>query len=342
MKLKFGPQLPSYGRFCSTDALTKAAQEAESLGYDAIFMQDHIERDMDYHLYHSTTGFWEEGLEVGDPQIYETLTTSGYLAGITKNVEIGIMILLLPQRNPIVTAKQIATIDRLSKGRMLIGIGVGNVSHRRELEILGVPYLERGKIADEYIRVMKAVWTQPLASYHGQYISFENASIYPKPHATPHPPLIIGGAYHLQPRILRRIAELGDGWVPIATPPQIAEGLTKVRQMASHLGRNVDGFRVVAYEFTSIAPTKEEAARRYARGVGGQRLMQERPDSARIPIDEFRERSLVGSPDAIIKRVEEYEKAGATHIEMLFMCSTLEELLEQMTLFSKEVLPSFR
>ncbi|MBI4258899.1 MAG: TIGR03619 family F420-dependent LLM class oxidoreductase [Thaumarchaeota archaeon] len=342
MKLRFGPQLPSYGRFASTEAIAKAAVEAEAMGFDSIYMQDHIERDMDNHLYHSTTGFTDKGQEPGDPHIFETLTTAAYLAGITHSVDIGIMVVLLPQRNPVVTAKQIATVDQLSKGRLLVGIGVGNVSHKGELEILGVPYKERGRLTEDYIRAMKAVWTQPVASYQGKYVSFSGGYFYPKPYTKPHPPLIIGGGYHLQSLVMRRIAELGDGWVPILTPAEIKDGLGKVKEQAARVGRSNTEFKVVAYEFTSIAPTYEEAEKRYARGVGGQRLMQERKDTARIPAEEFRERSLVGSPDEIIGRVEEYREAGVTHVEMLFMCSTMDELLEQMKLFSREVLPSFQ
>ncbi|MBI2184963.1 MAG: LLM class flavin-dependent oxidoreductase [Thaumarchaeota archaeon] len=341
MNIRFGPQLPSYGRFASTEAIAKAAVEAEAMGFDSIYMQDHIERDIDNHLYHSTTGFTDKGQDAGDPHIFETLTTAGYLAGITSKVEIGIMVVLLPQRNPFVTAKQIATVDQLSKGRLLIGIGVGNESHKGELEILGVPYAERGKIAEDYIRAMKAIWTQPVSSYSGEYVSFRGGYFYPKPYTKPHPPLIIGGGYHLQSLVMKRIAELGDGWVPILTPSEVKEGLAKVKEQSSKIGRANSDFKVVAYEFTSIAPTHDEAERRYARGVGGQRLMQERKDTARIPVEEFRERSLVGSPDEIIERVEEYKEAGVTHVEMLFMCSTMEELLGQMKLFSREVVPSF-
>lgn len=340
-KVVFGPQLPTAGRFASGEAIAAAATEAESLGFKAVFMRDHIERDLDQHLYHTTTGFCEKGLDPGDPNMYESLTTMGYLSSVTSDVEIGVMILLLPQRNPILVAKQIATLDALSKGRIIVGVGVGNVDHRKEMEVLGVNYRERGVMADEYIRVMKEIWTKPIASFTGKYVSFSNATFYPKPVRKPHPPIFIGGGYHLQPRVLRRVAELGDGWVPIAPPGHFKEGSATICKMAEESGRGGKDFILMAYPFTCIAPTREEAERRYDAFLSSQSVFHKREDSTRLHVDTFRERSLVGSPDDIIRRIQEYVDAGITYFELLFASSTLDEFLKRMKLFAKEIIPSF-
>ncbi|MBI2185186.1 MAG: TIGR03619 family F420-dependent LLM class oxidoreductase [Thaumarchaeota archaeon] len=340
-KIVFGPQLPTAGRFASINAIATAATQAESLGFKAVFMRDHIERDMEQHLNHTTTGFCEEGLDPGDPNIYETLITMSYLSAVTREVKLGVMILLLPQRNPILAAKQIATIDAMSNGRVIVGVGVGNVDHKKEMEILGVDYRIRGAMVDEYIRVMKEIWTKPVASFKGRFVNFSDAYIYPKPVQKPHPPIFIGGGYHLQPRILRRVAELGDGWVPIAPPGHYKEGSAAISKMAEEYGRKDNDFKYMAYLFTSIAPTREEAENRYEALLKSQSVFHKRQDSAQIHEDDFRYRSLIGAPDDIIKRIQEYVDAGVTHFELLFGTSTLEEYLQRIKLFAKEVIPSF-
>ena len=322
------------------EAIGRVAQDAEALGYRAVFMRDHIERDLQQHLMHTSTGFCEEGLDPGDPNMFECMTTMGYLAHATRSVEIGVMVLLLAQRNPIVTAKQIATLDAMSGGRILVGIGVGNADHRREMELLGVPYGKRGRITDDYIKAMEAIWCNPKSTYHGEYVDFEDLTVYPKPVRKPYPPLLIGGGYHLQPSVLRRVARFGDGWVPIAEPEQFRRGIPMIEDLARENGRRPD-FTYMSYNFTSIAGTREEADRRYATASRSQRLMHERGDSTRIEAHDFRSRALVGGPDDIVKRVGEYVDSGVTYFELLFMTSTLDEMLTRMKLFSREVIPSF-
>ena len=340
-KIVFGPQIPAVGRFASVDAIKMVANDAESLGFGAIFMRDHVERDMHQHLHHTSTGFTEDGQEPGDPNVYECFTTMGLLAAVTTDVEIGVMIFLVPQRNPIVAAKQIATLDVLSNGRLIVGIGVGNVDHRKEMEMLGVNYKVRGAMANEYIRAMKEIWTKPVASFKGKYVNFKDATQYPKPVRKPHPPLMIGGGYHLQHKVLQRVAELGDGWVPMAPPGHFKEGSAAIRTMADEHGRKGKEFIFMAYTMTSIAPTRAEAERRYAAALESQSVFQKRQDSSQIEANAFRERALVGSPDDVIKRIQEYVDAGVTYFEVPFMTSTLEELRDRMKLFAKEVMPSF-
>jgi probable F420-dependent oxidoreductase len=338
-KIVFGPQLPTAGRFSGVDAITTVAEQSEAMGFSAVWMRDHIERDMEQHLYHSTTGFCEEGLDPGDPNIYESLTTMAYLSRVTKSVKIGVCILLLPQRDPVVTAKQIATVDQLSRGRLIVGLGVGNVSHRKEMEILHTPYKERGDVQDEYIQVMKEIWTKPMASYQGKYVEFSNATIYPKPFQKPHPPLLIGGK---SPRALRRVAELGDGWVPFVSPQEMKQGVREIKRLAAGAGRGNKDFMITHYAFpTSIATTHEEAERRFARGLQGQRIYTGRTDATRQKLEDFKSWAVVGTPDEVIKRIGEYVDAGATYFEHLFNCSTQEEMLRMLKLFSREVIPSF-
>src|SRR3989304_4158684 len=180
-KIRFSTQLPVAGTFASPENIVTAALEAEAHGYDVVTQRDHVEWDPELHAHHATQGHPTQGVEVGDPNLYECVSTLSYLAARTERIGLGTAIFLIPARDPRVAAKQWSTMDVLSKGRLLLGVGVGNISHKKELDKMGVPYMERGNLCDEFLMVMKELWTKPSVTFHGRYIHIDDFFMYPKP-----------------------------------------------------------------------------------------------------------------------------------------------------------------
>ena len=164
---------------------------------------------------------------------FVTLTMA---AAATKTLKVGTGVCLVAQRDPIQTAKLVASIDQVSGGRFLFGIGNG--WNRDELEDHGVDFAQRHKVARERVEAMKAIWTQSKAEYHGEFVNFDPMMTWPKPVQKPHPPVIVGGAF---PYSARRAIRYGDGWIPQASRgsySEIADMIPEFRKMATEAGRD--------------------------------------------------------------------------------------------------------
>ncbi len=169
--------------------------------------------------------------DVMDP--FVTLTAA---AAATQTLKIGTGVCLVQQRDPIQTAKLVASIDQVSGGRFLFGVGSG--WNAEEMQDHGTPFKARHKIARERVEAMKAIWTQEVAEYHGEYVNFPPMKAWPKPVQKPHPPIILGGAF---PYGARRAIRYGDGWVPHASRPEygdVSDFLPQFRKMAEEAGRD--------------------------------------------------------------------------------------------------------
>jgi probable F420-dependent oxidoreductase len=187
-------------------------------------------------------------------------------ATVTTNLKIGTGIALVTQRDPIVTAKMISTIDQLSKGRFLFG--VGNGWNQDEIENHGTDFATRHKLARERIEAMKAIWTQEESEYHGEFVKFDRMKQWPKPYQAPHPPIIVGGAF---PYAARRAIRYGDGWIPRADRLEkdgIGVLIEKFRQMATEAGRDPASLPVTIFR------VPEELARlKYCEEIGIDRVV---------------------------------------------------------------------
>lgn len=347
----WGLFLPTTGAWARPSAIKEVAQEAERLGFGGVLMRDHINFPHRLHQGHSpmpvaSIVVEEEGRqrvrEILDeeaklPNLYESMTTMSYLAGITEKVEIGVVIVLVALRNPILLAKQVACLDQLSGGRAILGIGTGNVDHVNEWVLMNAPYEERGEITDEYIRVMKEIWTKPNASYEGKYIRFSESAIYPKPYRKPHPPIWIGG---IGDRVLRRAAKLGDGWAPAPPllPEELAERVDHLKEEAKRFGRGSLDFQVAPMVEVILDRNEKDARAKLAHTVEGNRTWADRYHHT---LEEYSKRFLCGTPSQVLKECEAYVEAGATHPWLYFNYLTVEDLIAQMRMFSREILPSF-
>ena len=227
--MKFGLRYASLGRYSNGAAAVELAQAAEAAGFDSIWTVEHVvvPRGYQSRYPYSPTGRMGSGLE--DYPIPDPLIWLAYVASATRAIKLGTAILILPQRNPVVTAKALATLDHLAGGgRVLLGIGVGWLAE--EFATLGVPFEDRGPRTDEYVAAMRALWSQECASYRGRFVSFDQVFCRPLPPGR-RIPIIVGGD---TPAAARRAGRLGDGYFPARGAP--AELFDEMRRAALAAG----------------------------------------------------------------------------------------------------------
>jgi probable F420-dependent oxidoreductase len=212
--------------------LPAMARQAEALGFESLWLPEHPMIPVGFKTRYPGQGEMPEYYKhMPDP--FVALAAA---AGATTRLKLGTAISLVPERDPIHAAKQVATLDLVSGGRFLFGIGAGWL--REESEAMGVDFPRRWSQTREHVLAMKALWTQPEASYHGRYVNFPPLWSYPKPVQKPHPPILIGGELD---QAAARVAEYGDGWLPrhIATNPAgIEAGRRKIEALFRERGRD--------------------------------------------------------------------------------------------------------
>ena len=239
--MDFGFGLPTRGPLARPEAARTVLAKAEELGLACVSVSDHIVIPAEIVPKYPYSDSGEPPFPA-DGECLEQLTTMAWVAAVTTRIRILSSVMVVPHRNPVHTAKTIATIDVLSGGRVTIGCGAGWMEE--EFEAIGAePFRERGRVTDEYLAIFKELWTSAVASYDGRYNSFRDVLFEPKPVQKPHPPLWIGGE---SPAAKRRAVRLGDGWFPIGANPafplntaaRYAEGLSALRQMAAESDRD--------------------------------------------------------------------------------------------------------
>ncbi len=336
-----GVFLPNYGPMATSDFIVKVARAAEELDYRSAAVCDHLFMDSKNARAMSNVGTVDARTRDGDrPNWYAALTTLAYVAGITKKIRLVTNIYILPLRHPLSVAREITTLDALSRGRVDLGVGVGWYNH--EFDAAGVNFDSRGEITDEAIQVMKEVWTKKRPSFDGQYTKFRSIEFYPKPVQKPHPPIYIGGyitdgRQHFgvstgkRPPALVRAARLGDGWIPCgATVDEVRRGVTMLHDLTREAGGSSGRKRIISHNMVSIGKTLREAKRVASTS------MVERFGSVEAGMG----RAIVGTPDDAIKRFEAYADAGASRFLIGFFAPTPRDVLSSMRMFSKEILPS--
>jgi probable F420-dependent oxidoreductase len=240
--MEFGAHIFGVGALADPATLGEVARLAESAGYHSVFLADHVlvPRGLTSKYPYSRDGSFPY-----DPEKdwLDPLVALGYLAGQTGSIRLGTSIIVVPMRHPIVTAKQIATADYLSGGRVIFGAGVGWMAE--EFDLLGASFHDRGRRMDEYLRLMKILWTEDNPQFEGEYFQVANCGFAPKPVQKPHVPLWIGGE---SPAALRRAARLGDGWHSAATSlVELPEKLRVLRAALHEAGRSEEHFVISAF-----------------------------------------------------------------------------------------------
>ena len=242
--LKLGCQM-AFNEHTSPEYIAAAAAMVEKLGYDSFWVPEHV---LFFPEYESKYPYSEDGRIQGDPRsLLDPLTALTYVAANTSKIRLGTDICLVPQRNPVYTAKQVADLDYLSGGRVDFGIGIGWL--KEEFNALGVPWTDRAGRTEECIGVMKTLWCDELSSFQGKYFSFEAAYQNPKPVQRPHPPLIFGGESRAA---LKRVATLGQGWFTFnVTPESLAQGIDILQPLLEEQGRTISDISI------SVTPDRQ-------------------------------------------------------------------------------------
>jgi probable F420-dependent oxidoreductase len=294
--MKIGLSLPNFGELASPETLREVSALAEKLGFYSLWTTDHLIIPENQPGSYGTT--------------YETLVTLSYLTAFTSKVKIGTSILVVPQRNPVVVAKQIATIDIFSRGRVILGVGCGWL--RKEFEYLGADFPRRFKILDEAIRTMKSIWSQTLVTYDSEFRHIDRALANPKPVQRPSIPIFMGGMSKLS---MKRAARYGDGWHPVGlSPREVSEGAKFVKSL--------EGSRRV--EISSRNPIK----------FGGKRI--EYGGASTTPMF-----VLQGTDGEILQDVEEFEKdAGVEHLVLQPVAESGEELFATVRGIGEKIIPA--
>ena len=312
MPTTFGTSMPSRGDMASPANLRTLAQRAESLGFDSAWVSDHIilPRSVDSFYPYAANGV---ATFRPDEDYYEPLAALNFLAGCTQKIRLGTHVLILPYRNPVLTAKMISTLDVLSEGRFILGAGVGWMEE--EFKALGLDtFARRGAVTDEYIHLFKELWTKDNPELQGEHYLLSESGFQPKPVQKPHPPIWIGG--HTNPAI-RRAAKYGDGWMPIGLrppailePEELAEKITRLRRLTMEAGRPEDAVSLC-----------------FSTGV----TFDDSPGVTR--------RMMSGRAEQIAADLRQYQDLGIRNFILGFPGDSVAAVDEAMEQFSKQVMP---
>ena len=314
--MQFGFGAPVSGPLSSPDNLARVAVEGEVMGYDYATISDHvvIPRDIEAKYPYSDTGEFP-GRAGGDR--HEQLTAVAFIAGKTSRLRLVTSVTVVPHRPAVLQAKMLATIDVLSKGRLVFGIGAGWM--REEFEALGVPSLaERGAVTDEYLNAFRELWTKDDPNFEGRYVKFANIRFEPKPAQKPYPPIWVGGE---SGPALRRTARIGDGWYPIGTNPQhrldsmkrYQAGVERLRRLTREGGRDPSQVSLV-----------------YRVSAWGKSLPARADDGER--------RLFSGEAADIIGDLRLFRDFGVSHVDFGFTGNTADAMLAEMRRFREDVL----
>ncbi|SVD41808.1 uncharacterized protein METZ01_LOCUS394662, partial [marine metagenome] len=255
--MQYGFYLPTRGPLGNPDDISAIAKAGENLGYSTIVFGDHIVFPVEIS---SSYPYTVDGGFPGVGDALEQLNLMSFVAGITETVRLVSSVMILPHRNPLATAKMLATIDVLSKGRLTVGVGVGWM--REEFEALSAPdFDKRGAASNEYLEIFKKCWTQDPVSHDGEFYSFKELRCMPHPVQDPHPPIWIGGH---SSAALRRVSKYADGWHPVGAtsasplpPEEFRNLLDRLKALMEVEGRDYDdltiSFKAPSYD-TGLVP----------------------------------------------------------------------------------------
>ncbi len=301
--MKFGVTFPNSWGIEDPNILFALGTKAEELGYDSLWTSEHV-FNVSY-----------VGSRLGNAPYYDSLLSLTHLAAITNDIRLGTSVLVLPYHHPVTLAKQLATIDVFSRGRLAVGIGAGVIEE--EFRALGAEFSQRGSLTDEAIGAMKALWTQDLPEFHGEHYDFSGMVFSPKPLQKPYPPIYVGG--HSRPAI-RRASREADVWHPTSIGAEgLLLGTRYLHEQARLFGRDPERIGI------SVRLDLDFPA------LGGPRTAPRRPRPA-----------LSGNPDEVAEQVRVYEEVGVDELLLATNSRDASIIGETIETFAREVMPAFR
>lgn len=315
--MDFGFSLPTRGPLATPEDIAAIAEAGERLGFTHCTVNDHIvlPRQVNSRYPYSQTGEWPGG-SIGD--WLDPLGLLCYVAGKTRKLRLLTSIIVIPYRPALLQAKLLTTVDVLSSGRLTIGCGVGWM--KEEFDALGVPFAERGRIADEYLAAFKELWSQDEPSFSGDYVRFSGIAFAPKPVQKPHPPFWIGGE---SAAALRRTVRYGNTWYPIGSNPRhpldtierYTSGVAALHRAPEEEGRDPSSVHLAYSANWFSEPVAATTAE------GGRRL-------------------LTGTTDAVAEDIGSLSDAGVRHLILNFNSPTRQETIDRMEAFMRDVAPA--
>ena len=273
--MQLGFNLPISGPTSAARSFARIAQQGEAMGYDYLTLTDHVVLpDVSVPGYpYSESG---EFMSNTPTERHELLTATAFIAAKTSRIRLVLAVLVVPHRPAVLAAKMLSTIDVLSEGRLVIGIGAGWLKAEFDA-VVTTPFAERGAVTDEYLEAFRALWTREHAQFDGRYTKFADLIFLPRPVQQPHPPIWVGGESGPS---LRRAARFGDAWYPIGsnkrhlldTLPRLAAGIARLRKSVAEAGRDPASvsvvYRVKRYG-DAVAPVASDGERRLFSGSDG-------------------------------------------------------------------------
>ncbi|GIW46681.1 MAG: hypothetical protein KatS3mg078_0558 [Deltaproteobacteria bacterium] len=294
--MRFGVSIPNFGRYATGKAVVKIATSAEKLGFDSLWVSDHIVIPTSHH-----NGFGEE--------FFEPLTTLAYLVGCTQRIKLGTSVIVLPYRNPFFLAKMVSTLDVLSGGRVILGVGTGWL--KDEFRALGIPYQKKGSISEEYIEILKTLWVEKSPSFKGRYFEFSNLGFYPKPLQKPYPPIWFGGNGK---EAIDRAVLLANGWHPVRlTPEEVEKAMVYLKERLRVCGKENSDFTVALRANIQIVSNK-------VMGTANKDVLR-------------------NTKTEIVKGLRRYRDAGVSYMVLHILSGTLERFIKTLKILSKEIIP---
>jgi probable F420-dependent oxidoreductase len=348
----FGVRLPVSGVLASPAAILRVAKEAEDLGYDSLWVHDYIIWTKTLDRVHLSCGSREAVDAAGDdypPMFFESLTNLAFLAAATTRIHLGTAILVLPYRNAVVTAKQLANIDVLSNGRLELGIGQGSGKStlNEDFEVLGIPRREKIQRTRETFEAMRRIWTEDAPAFEGEFVKFPAATVYPKPVQKPYPKIWVGGSTD---KSLDLVADYANGWITSAIPPdRLPAAIEGLNAKLAARNRPPSDITVATEIEALVADTTEEARRQASRtlvtlyehysGVPAHvELKEVEPDV----LAQAWATSLVGTVEGIREEVRRYMSSGCGAFELKFIYQDIDHLVAQMRQFADGVMAHVR
>jgi probable F420-dependent oxidoreductase len=298
------PQMPD------ARGLVEYGVKIEELGYDSLWVWDHVLLGVDPNF-----------------PIIESLTVLTAVAARTSRIKLGTGILVLPLRNPVLLAKQLASMDQLSQGRLLMGMASG--WYKREFDAMGVPFDKRGKIMDNSLEIIKRLWTEPMVDGEWAEYKVSKAVMYPKPVQEPRIPILIGGYVD---RVLKRAATVGDGWLTyFYTPEAFTKSWTKIRRFAEEGGRDPSTLKNAAQLPIMVGPSRAAIEADMMDWLNKEWDFPSNSDCSR-------DSAIMGTVEECVEQLEAHHKVGVQKI--IFVPYKYE--MNQVETIAREILPRLR
>ena len=316
--------------YSSLDDVIELSILAEKLGFDSVWGNDHL----------TTQSYvWDEFQK--QPRYYAPLLTLSAIARETTTLNVATALLVIPFRHPLIVAKELVTLDLISKGRLYIGVGLG--AYREEFEAQfgdKSKKMHRGKMLDESLEVIKRLFNERSVNFEGKYFQLKDAVCYPKPETIQFPFYIGGNSANSY----ERVEKYGTGWLPaLLTPEEVSNGRRALEVVFSESDRSIDEIDIAPQLSVSIAKTHEEAVEKYERSqmykhsVSLQQSTMKGKDTSN-----YLERNLIGSVEEVEEMVERYIEAGVTTFSaLIFTDNTVEETKEHIQLFSETIIKKY-